>query len=97
LLSQIQVVPNVSDEHAARCNTELGHALFAASGFPVLDASRSECEWQSDPDALESGIFAPGALDALRLPYTVGARAASSASSSGASLTARSIGEQFRT
>jgi acyl-homoserine-lactone acylase len=74
LLSQIQVLPNVSDEHAARCNTELGQAFFASAGFAILDASRSECEWQSDVDAVEGGIFGPGALDAPRLPYASSTR-----------------------
>jgi acyl-homoserine-lactone acylase len=69
LLSQIQVLPNVSDEHAARCNTELGQAIFAMARFAVLDSSRSECDWQSDPDALEAGIFGPGTLETPRLPF----------------------------
>jgi acyl-homoserine-lactone acylase len=74
LLSQIQVVPNVNDEHAARCNTELGQAFFASAGFAILDASRSECEWQSDADAVETGIFGPGALETPRLPYALSTR-----------------------
>jgi acyl-homoserine-lactone acylase len=74
LLSQIQVLPNVNDEHAARCNTEFGQALFAMARFPVLDGSRSDCEWESDPDALEAGIFGPGELENPRLPYALSSR-----------------------
>ena len=74
LLSQIQVLPNVNDEHAARCNTEFGQVLFAMARFPVLDGSRSDCDWQSDPDALEAGIFGPGTLENPRLPYALSSR-----------------------
>jgi acyl-homoserine-lactone acylase len=74
LLSQIHVVPNVTDEHAAACNTELGRAIFPSSGIAILDASRSACDWESDADAVEDGIFGPGALDAPGLPYALSRR-----------------------
>lgn len=40
-------------------------ALMAACGWPVLDGSRSECEWGNDPDAAVPGIFGPGKLPTL--------------------------------
>ncbi|HKO92590.1 MAG TPA: penicillin acylase family protein, partial [Polyangiaceae bacterium] len=69
LWSQIQVLPNVTNEHAERCNTEFGQALFAGGGWPLLDGSRSECAWQSDADAIQPGILGPGTLDNPQLPY----------------------------
>jgi acyl-homoserine-lactone acylase len=74
LFSQIQVLPNVSDEHAARCNTELGQALHAMAGFAVLDASRGECALPTDADAIEPGIIGPGDLEHPRLPVATGSR-----------------------
>jgi acyl-homoserine-lactone acylase len=74
LFSQIQVLPNVSDAFAARCNTELGQALHAMAGFAVLDASRSDCALPTDADAVEPGIIGPGELDDPRLPYATGTR-----------------------
>ena len=63
--SDVSVVPNVTDEKAATCNTELGRGTFAALGLPVLDGSLSACEWGTDPDAIEPGIFGPGNLPKL--------------------------------
>jgi acyl-homoserine-lactone acylase len=58
----ISVVPHVTNEKAAVCNTELGRGTYEALGLPVLDGSLSTCEWGSDPDAVEPGIFGPGNL-----------------------------------
>ena len=66
LYADISVVPHVTDEKAAVCNTELGRATFAALGLPVLDGSLSACEWGTDPDAVEPGIFGPSNLPKLR-------------------------------
>jgi acyl-homoserine-lactone acylase len=74
LFSQIQVLPNVSDAFAARCNTELGQAVHAAAGFAVIDASRGDCALPTDADAVEPGIIGPGELDDPRLPYATGTR-----------------------
>ncbi|HYQ64027.1 penicillin acylase family protein [Actinophytocola sp.] len=63
LYADIQVVPYVTDELAARCNTPLGQRLFGAQGIPVLDGSRRDCAWGTDPDAVVPGIFG-----ARRLP-----------------------------
>ena len=47
------------DEHAADCNVL--QAGFSTLGLPVLDGSRSECDWQSSDKAV-----APGHLPARR-------------------------------
>jgi acyl-homoserine-lactone acylase len=65
LYADISVVPHVTNEKAAVCNTALGRATFEALGLPVLDGSLSACEWGTDPDAVEPGIFGPGNLPKL--------------------------------
>jgi acyl-homoserine-lactone acylase len=65
LYADMSVVPHVTNEKAATCNTELGRATFAALGLPTLDGSLSSCEWGSDPDAVEPGIFGPSNLPKL--------------------------------
>jgi acyl-homoserine-lactone acylase len=65
LYADVQVVPHVTDELAARCNTPLGAAIFPGSGISVLDGSRTDCAWGSDPDALLPGIFGPHRMPVL--------------------------------
>ena len=49
-----------------RCNTTaLGQATFDALGLPVLDGSRSACDWGSDPDAAAPGILGPARMPSL--------------------------------
>jgi acyl-homoserine-lactone acylase len=55
-------VPNVPDEKATGCAGVLGAAVFPITGIPVLDGARSECNWDTDPDAVADGIFGPSAL-----------------------------------
>ena len=45
----------------AAATRALGRATFQPLGLPVLDGSRSECDWDTDPDAVAPGIFGPGA------------------------------------
>jgi acyl-homoserine-lactone acylase len=59
LYADIGSIPNVPDDHARVCNTALGQALTAYIGLPVLDGSRSSCDWQNDADAVRPGIFGP--------------------------------------
>ena len=59
LYADISVTPNVPDEKAAECNSPVGVATFQALRLPVLDGSRSACEWDVDPDARQKGIFGP--------------------------------------
>jgi acyl-homoserine-lactone acylase len=60
------VVPHVTQQHVARCVVSpLARFIFFSSGLPVLDGSRSECEWGSDADAVEPGILGPSRLPHL--------------------------------
>ncbi|HVT21454.1 MAG TPA: penicillin acylase family protein [Mycobacteriales bacterium] len=64
LYADIGTVPNVTDAKTAKCNTALGIATTKLVGLPVLDGSRSACEWGNDKDAIVPGIFGPS-----HLPY----------------------------
>ena len=66
LYADISVTPNVTDAQAQRCNSPLGAATFAALRLPVLDGSRSTCEWGTDADAAQKGIFGPS-----HMPWTI--------------------------
>jgi acyl-homoserine-lactone acylase len=57
--ADISVTPHVTDEQAQACNTALGVATFQALRLPVLDGSRSACEWGNDADAVQPGTFGP--------------------------------------
>jgi acyl-homoserine-lactone acylase len=43
----------------------LGAAVFPLTGIPILDGSRSQCNWDTDPDAVVEGIFGPSELPRL--------------------------------
>ncbi|SDY15405.1 acyl-homoserine-lactone acylase [Amycolatopsis xylanica] len=62
IYADIQAVPHVTDELVNQCSTPLGRNLFPASGFSILDGSRSACGWGSDPDAVQPGLLGPGKL-----------------------------------
>ena len=56
----------MTDAKAPRCNTRARRRdASQALGLPVLDGSRSACEWGTDPDAVEPGIFGPSHLPSL--------------------------------
>ncbi|HEX8207852.1 MAG TPA: penicillin acylase family protein [Solirubrobacteraceae bacterium] len=57
--ADISVVPHVTDEQAASCNTAVGQATYTALRLPTLDGSRSECNWGKDPSAVQPGTFGP--------------------------------------
>jgi acyl-homoserine-lactone acylase len=64
--ADIGSVPHVTDEDVRRCSTTaLGQVAFNALGLPVLDGSRSECHWGSDPDAAVPGILGPARMPSL--------------------------------
>ena len=50
-------IPNVPDELAAECNTIA--PVYEVLGLPVLDGSRSACNWEESPDAVAPGTFPP--------------------------------------
>ena len=59
----VTVVPNVPDSQVLTCATLLT-PVFALlqPGLPILDGSRSSCDWQTDDDAPAPGIFGPANL-----------------------------------
>jgi acyl-homoserine-lactone acylase len=59
----LSIVPDYEAEDIERCNTVIGRALFEAARLPVFDGSRSECDVNRDPAAVQ-----PGALPAHRMP-----------------------------
>jgi acyl-homoserine-lactone acylase len=63
--ADIGAIPNVSNQKAQTCDTAAGAATFAALGLPILDGSRSACEWDNDSDAAAPGIFGPSHLPSL--------------------------------
>jgi acyl-homoserine-lactone acylase len=66
LYADISVVPAVPDAKRDACVAgPLGVVAPALLGLPVLDGSRSECEWDVEPDALQKGIFGPAHMPAL--------------------------------
>jgi acyl-homoserine-lactone acylase len=65
LYADISVTPHVDNNQVTLCATAVGEATFAALRLPVLDGSRSSCEWGSDPDAVQPGIFGPSHMPSL--------------------------------
>ena len=63
--ADISVTPHVTDEQALECDTPAGAATFQALRLPILDGSRSDCEWGSDPDAVQPGTFGPSNMPSL--------------------------------
>ncbi|MDX1669467.1 MAG: penicillin acylase family protein, partial [Limnobacter sp.] len=64
----LTVVPHVTDEKTAECSSEPFHTVIqqVAAGLPVLDGSRSECDWGSDADAPAEGVFGRGNLPSMQ-------------------------------
>ncbi len=66
LFGDLGMAPNVTRELAARCTASpLANGIWSRFRVPVLDGSRAECDWQTDPDASAPGVF--GAKDQPRL------------------------------
>ena len=62
----VTVVPNVPDSKVTACPTQAGPVIGAVvPGLPVLDGSRSDCNWDTDADAPAPGIFGPANLPTL--------------------------------
>jgi len=74
--ADITNVPNVPDEMVTL--TTCADSVLAVAigqlvpGLPLLDGSRSECEWRTDADAPVPGIFGPGNLPSLERDDWVG-------------------------
>jgi acyl-homoserine-lactone acylase len=73
LYADISVVPNVPNSLATTCNTvPIGVAVYQLLGLPVLDGSRTSCEWVVDPSAPQPGIIPSSGLPVIdRSDYTM--------------------------
>jgi acyl-homoserine-lactone acylase len=58
-------IPNVPNAKATGCSGVLGLALFPLTGIPVLDGTRTACDWNDDPTAVAPGIFGPDRIPEL--------------------------------
>jgi acyl-homoserine-lactone acylase len=65
LYADIGSIPNVSNAHAARCDTGLGDLAYAMVGLPILDGSRASCAPSTSKNAAAPGIFPPKDLPFL--------------------------------
>jgi acyl-homoserine-lactone acylase len=65
LYADIGSIPNVSNALAKKCNVALGDVTTKLLGLPVLDGSRTACDWGTDKDAVEPGLFGPKNLPHL--------------------------------
>lgn len=64
--ADIGAVPNVPDELAAQCAPKLAPAFArGAPGVPLLDGSRSSCNWRTDPGSAQPGAFAASSMPSL--------------------------------
>ena len=63
----VSVVPNVTDTQVKSCAVPFYSWLVGllVPGLPLMDGSRPECEWGTDPDAPAPGIFGPNNLPTL--------------------------------
>jgi acyl-homoserine-lactone acylase len=59
LYADVGAIPAVPDSKTAQCGTALGVVTNNLLGLPVLDGSRSGCNWDEDPDAVVPGTFGP--------------------------------------
>jgi acyl-homoserine-lactone acylase len=58
-------IPNVPDSKATGCGGPLGLVLFPLTGIPVLDGTRTACDWDDDPTAVAPDIFGPSRIPEL--------------------------------
>jgi acyl-homoserine-lactone acylase len=59
LYADIGAMPNVPNSLAQQCDTAAGAATYQLLGLPILDGSRLACNWKTDKDAVEPGLFGP--------------------------------------
>ena len=52
LFTDVGTVPNISNAHAAQCNTPVGHALWNTFAVAVLNGALSLCDVPTDPDSV---------------------------------------------
>src|SRR5205807_2270736 len=59
VFADLGAIPHVTNDQAQQCDTPAGQATFADIGLPILDGSRTACDWGTDPDSVVPGIFGP--------------------------------------
>jgi acyl-homoserine-lactone acylase len=59
LYADIGAIPGVPDAKARACDTALGARTFAAIGLPILDGSRTACDWATGKNAAAPGLLGP--------------------------------------
>jgi acyl-homoserine-lactone acylase len=65
LYADIGTVPGVSDALARTCDTALGQQTFPQLGLPVLNGSRTACDWVTGRHAAAPGLMGPGQQPSL--------------------------------
>jgi acyl-homoserine-lactone acylase len=69
MYADLSVVPDVSAAMLQGCKpSPQAAALLNVAGLPVLDGSRSTCEWSHDASAASPGIIAPAHLPVVITP-----------------------------
>lgn len=64
--ADIGAVPNAPPDLLAACTPPVGKAMAAAlPNVPILDGSRSACNWQSDADSVQKGAIGPSRMPSL--------------------------------
>lgn len=73
MFGDLGMIPNVDDALMETCAaSEAGTAIWEEARIPVLDGSRPECDWRTDPAATAPGIYAPDDLpDLFRKDYVL--------------------------
>jgi acyl-homoserine-lactone acylase len=62
----IGALPYVTDAKAEACaSSDVARRVWREQRIPVLDGSRSACDWDSDPKAATAGIYPPAMLPQL--------------------------------
>ena len=67
LYADISTVPNVTREKLVACSADAGAALplLIAADLPALNGSTAACEWDTDADSPQAGIFGGSKLPFL--------------------------------
>lgn len=60
LYADVGAIPGVPNKLARRCDIGIGVLTFAAVGLPILDGSRTKCDWITGPHAAAPGLLGPG-------------------------------------
>jgi acyl-homoserine-lactone acylase len=59
LYADIGSIPGVPNSLAHKCDTALGTFTFGEAGLPILDGSKTSCDWITGPHAAAPGLMGP--------------------------------------